>query len=191
MTLYHGSPRGGINTLRPSLSQHGEAYVYFSTNPVIAAMYVFNPLPAPHAFFPYGFDREGRLIYEEYYEGQFMELYGGREGFLYACDDVPDAFNPTAIPHVLVSAAPVPVSRCTRIPDAAEYFRARAEEGKLRIFFYGEMRTLGRLPRVARMIRAEIEEHRLYERPEDPVTAFYQSHFPELFEEKEHEKQWS
>lgn len=191
MTLYHGSPRGGIKTLRPSLSQHGKAYVYFSTNPVIAAMYVFNPLPAPHAFFPYGFDREGRLIYEEYYEGQFMELYGGREGFLYECDEVPDTFNPTKIPHVLVSAAPVPVSRCTRIPDAAEYFRARAEEGKLRLFFYDEMRTLGRLPRVARIVRAEIEEHRLRERPEDPAAAFYQSHFPELFEEKEQEKQWS
>ena len=133
MTLYHGSPQGGIGMLQPSLSQHGKAYVYFSTNPVIAAMYVFNPLPAPHAFFPYGFDREGRLIYEEYYEGQFEQLYGGREGFLYECDNVPGAFNPTQIPHVLVSAAPVPVSRCTRIPDAAEYFRARAGEGKLRI----------------------------------------------------------
>ena len=45
MTLYHGSPHSGIGTLQPSLSQHGKAYVYFSTNPVIAAMYVFNHLP--------------------------------------------------------------------------------------------------------------------------------------------------
>lgn len=185
MTLYHGSPHSGIGTLQPSLSQHGKAYVYFSTNPVIAAMYVFNPLPRPHAFFPYGFDREGKLIYEEYYKGQFEELYGGREGFLYECDDVPGAFNPTKIPHVLVSEAPVPVSRCTRIPDAAEYFLARVEKGQLRIFFYDEMRALGRLPRVAHMIREDIAENGLLEHPEHPLAVFYRAHFPELFEETE------
>ena len=188
MTLYHGSPQGGIGMLQPSLSQHGKAYVYFSTNPVIAAMYVFNPLPAPHAFFPYGFDREGRLIYEEYYEGQFEQLYGGREGFLYECDNVPGAFNPTQIPHVLVSAAPVPVSRCIRIPDAAEYFRARAGEGKLRIFLYDEMRTLGRRARVARMIREDMEAEGLCDRPEHPLSKFSRAHFPELFEEPERMK---
>ena len=87
-----------------------------------------------------------------------------------------------------MSAAPVPVSRCTRIPDAAEYFRARAGEGKLRIFLYDEMRTLGRLPSVARMIREDMETEGLCERPEHPLSKFYRAHFPELFEETERMK---
>ena len=47
------------------------------------------------------------------------------------------------------------------------------------------MRALGRLLRVARMIREDIAENGLPEHPEHPLAVFYRAHFPELFEETE------
>ncbi len=39
MTFYHGSPIGGLSELQPFLSEHGKAYIYFATNPLVALFY--------------------------------------------------------------------------------------------------------------------------------------------------------
>lgn len=58
MTFYHGSPVGGLNELKP------------------------------FSFYPYGFDENGNAVYSEYYDNAFYDLYKGKSGYLYECDDL-------------------------------------------------------------------------------------------------------
>ena len=68
MTFYHGSPVGGLNELKPFLSEHEKQYVYFTQNPVVALLYAVHPVPKPFSYYPYGFDKDGTIHYSEYYQ---------------------------------------------------------------------------------------------------------------------------
>lgn len=54
MKYYHGSNKANLNHLKPFVSEHEKAYVYFSTNPVLAALYCVHVLERPLNWFPYG-----------------------------------------------------------------------------------------------------------------------------------------
>ena len=47
MKYYHGSNKANLNHLKPFVSEHEKAYVYFSTNPVLAALYCVHVLERP------------------------------------------------------------------------------------------------------------------------------------------------
>lgn len=71
MTLYHGSGKNGLTTLRPYISDHGKPYVYFTDCFNLAVMYAAkNPINT------YWF-KDGVLHYDEYFEGQFEALHDG------------------------------------------------------------------------------------------------------------------
>ena len=75
MTLYHGSPMGGLTQLMPFLSEHNKSYIYFSTNPVVALLYAVKPVPKPFSFYPYGFGNNGEVVYSEYFKNAFETIY--------------------------------------------------------------------------------------------------------------------
>lgn len=83
MIFYHDSPTGGLHKLKPFLSEHGKSYIYFAADPLVALLYAFKPVPKPFGLYPYGFDKDGRVVYSEYYENAFYELYHGKTGYLY------------------------------------------------------------------------------------------------------------
>ena len=58
MTFYHGSPVGGLNELKPFLSEHKKQYVYFTQNPVVALLYAVHSVDKPFSYYPYGFDKD-------------------------------------------------------------------------------------------------------------------------------------
>lgn len=60
--FYHGSPVGGLNELKPFLSEHGKPYIYFSSSPIVALLYAVKPVPKPFSFYPYGFDKNGAVV---------------------------------------------------------------------------------------------------------------------------------
>ena len=74
MTFYHGSSVGGLNELKPVLSEHGKPYVYFAGNPSVALLYAVKPVSKPFSFYPYGFDKDRSVVYSEYYENAFFDL---------------------------------------------------------------------------------------------------------------------
>lgn len=113
--LFHGSAHGSLTVLEPSLSEHGEAFVYFTVNPVIALIYTVKPVPKPFSFYPYGFDENGRVVYSEYWKNAFYDLYKGKTGFLYECAEVSGLFNPTAINGVFVSR------KAHRLPNVLKF----------------------------------------------------------------------
>lgn len=97
MAFYHGSPIGGLDELKPFLSEHGKPYIYFSSNPIVALLYAVKPVPKPFSFYPYGFDKNGAVVYSEYFENAFFHLYGGKVGYLYECTHLENTDNPTNI----------------------------------------------------------------------------------------------
>lgn len=75
MIFYHGSSIGGLTRLKPFISEHGKPYIYFSTNPIVALLYAVKPVPKPFSFYPYGFDNDGAVVFSEYYENAFFDIY--------------------------------------------------------------------------------------------------------------------
>lgn len=57
MHFYHGSPIGGLDELKPFLSEHGKPHIYFSSSPIVALLYAVKPVPKPFSFYPYGFKK--------------------------------------------------------------------------------------------------------------------------------------
>lgn len=131
MKLYHGSANPNIAVLRPFSSNHDKPYVYLTHSPVLATVYAHNPLPRPSGFFSYWWGKDGVLCYDEYFENQLEEIYAGQTGYVYECDgEFPQLEQ---MPWVYLSEDPVPVARCTRIPDLYEQLLRYEQDGLLRI----------------------------------------------------------
>ena len=133
MTLYHGSPTGNLTQLKPFLSEHGKEYVYFSSNPLVALLYAVKPVPKPFSFYPYGFDRNGIVVYSEYFENAFEIFYKGKAGYLYECDNIPKAEQPTQISCAFTCDFTVKPDRVRRVDDLYEYFKEKEREGLFKI----------------------------------------------------------
>lgn len=177
MKLYHGSATGDITTLCPRLSNHGKPYVYLTDCPALAAIYAHNPLTPPEGWFPYFFDKEGNLHYDEYFHDA-LSLYKGFGGYVYAVE-VTDLPKLEQMPWVYLSEENVPVSECRFIPDLYDELLSLEEAGKLIITRFEEL-TEKRRSSIEAMLRREAEQEDLRNHPEREYAQFYQKHFPHL-----------
>lgn len=177
MTFYHGSPIGGLTELKPVLSEHGRAYVYFATNPLVALLYAVKPVPKPFSFYPYGFDRNGNVVYSEYYEDAFYDLYHGRSGYLYECDDLKGLEAPTQINCAYTSALPVKVNRVTKIPDLRAFYVEQEERGLFRVKHRNEISDR-EMDFVLGELKKDVEKFALYKSPGCEMSLFLWEHFP-------------
>lgn len=177
MTLFHGSPVGGLTELQPFLSEHGKPYLYFATNPLVALLYAAKPVPKPFSFYPYGFDKDGGVVYSEYYENAFEQLYRGKAGYLYECDHVAGLENPTQINCAYTTTEPVQIDRVTRIDDLYDYFMAQAEQGLFRVKRRAEI-SEKEIDFVLEEFRKDIVNFDLKWAPEHEMSHFIQQHFP-------------
>ena len=116
MPFYHGSPVGGLNELKPFLSEHEKQYIYFTQNPLVALLYAVHSVDKPFSYYPYGFDKDGTIHYSEYYQDAFSDIYKGKQGYLYECDHISSAGNPTQINGVFVCENAVKVNHVTMFP---------------------------------------------------------------------------
>ena len=129
MKLYHGSSLGGIEKLRPGLSNHDKPYVYLTHSPILAALYAHNPLTRPNGFFSYWWGKDGILRYDEYFENQLEAIYSGQCGFVYECTgEYPQLEK---MPWVYLSEAEVPVIDCVEIRDLYAQLLQYEKEGLL------------------------------------------------------------
>lgn len=178
MTLYHGSPVKGIKTLTPHVSTHGKPYVYLTDNPDLAVIYAHNVLPPPYGCFPYSF-KNGELHYDEVFPGQLEELYHGYPGYLYTCE-VQGLRPLDRMNWIYLSEQEVPVSGCRSIPDLYEEILRLEKAGRVVLHRY-ETQTEEQLSIYRRLIREEVEQLRLLDKPENPYMQFISRHFPGLF----------
>lgn len=181
MTFYHATCEEGLKELKPFLSEHGKPYVYFSTNPLIALLYAVKPVPKPFSYYPYGFDKNGNIVYSEYYENAFYDLYKGKSGYLYECDDLKDVEMPTQIGHVYTSDKPVKIDRVTRIPDLYVFYKEYENKGEFIVKQRSEVSDK-EMNSVFEELKKEIETNNLKQIPDHAMSIFIKEHFPAVWE---------
>ena len=99
----------------------------------VAPLYAVKPVPKPFSFYPYGFDRNGNVIYSEYYENAFYDLYKGKVGYLYECDNSKSIDTLTQINCAYTFTEPIKVDRVTTIPDLYVFYNEQKERGLFRV----------------------------------------------------------
>ena len=178
--VYHGSPRGGLKVLKPQLSEHGRPYVYFSENPNVALLYAVKPVPKPFSFYPFGFDKTGNPVYTVYFRDAFSILYRGRKGYLYECRRIEKLENPTQIRGVTVCTEAVPVKRVTEIPDVYIFLKEQEALGNFSVKPFSRIGEK-EMDFARRAIRKEMEAYGLKQKPEDAMSIFIRTRFPEIW----------
>ena len=180
LTFYHGSPVDGLSELKPFLSEHGKPYIYFSIEPLVALLYAVRPVPKPFSFYPYGFDKDGCVVYSEYFENAFYELYHGKTGYLYQCENVESAENPTVINCAYVCTRSVKVERVTVIHDLYAFYQKQSAKDKFRVKPCSEI-SEKEMSYILGELKNDAEKHNLSSTPQHPMSLFLRAHFPALW----------
>lgn len=178
MKLYHGSPSPDITALRPALSNHGKPYAYLTDDPALAVLYAHNPLTPPDGYFPYFYNKEGKLCYDEYFPDA-LSLYQGYGGYVYTVENDTPLPRLERMPWVYLSESAVPVSECRHIENLYDELLRLEQSGQLIINRFGDL-SEKRLQGIYQMLRREAEKEQLAEHPEREYAQFYQAHFPFL-----------
>lgn len=181
MIFYHGSPVGGLTELKPFLSEHGRPYVYFASNPLVALLYAVKPVPKPFSFYPYGFDGTGNVIYSEYFENAFFELYHGKTGYLYQCSNLQNVENPTQINCAYTCHKSVKVDCTEEVPDLYAFFKEQETKGLFRIKRRQEISNR-EMRFVFGELEKDIETHGLRRFHSHPMSVFTRERFPDIWE---------
>ena len=179
MILYHGSPIGNLKELKPFLSEHQKPYIYLASNPVVALLYAVKPVPKPFSFYPYGFDGN-KVVYSEYYKDCFNDLYKGKKGFLYECENPQNTKNPTSINCAYTCEKPIKVNNCTIINDLYEKFMEYKENGLFIIKTFENI-SEKELNFVYDDIKKTISQYNLKNCVDSPMSQFIVTHFPKVW----------
>ncbi|MGN0401328.1 MAG: hypothetical protein ACI4HQ_03565 [Acetatifactor sp.] len=147
---YHASPIANIKILEPRISNHDVPLVYLSAKRENVLVYLSNAVEKYcketgfsytgnwSKWGPYGFDKSGKLVFEEYYPNALYETYAGVAGYIYSVKDNENLFVKPEIPDCVVSKKPVPVESVEYIPNAYEAILRTEREGKIGIVRYKE-----------------------------------------------------
>lgn len=182
MSFYHGSPTGGLQILQPAASplSNGRAAVWMSALPVVALFYGIR-----HFEYTYGFTFvEGspkKPHYMECFPGALRELYGGREGWLYRCEDGDYLLGGN--PFEYQSPLPVRTAECLCIPDLYQALLARERAGELEIIAYGALSPAMR-QRIRRWAAETILNQGLLD-TQNPLSQYMREKYPHSWEDAE------
>lgn len=174
MKLYHGSPTGGITVLDPRFSDPRDPHIYLTDTPALAVIYSHSPVEG--GYFPYFFDREGRLCYEEYFPNA-LDLYKGLGGYVYTAE-AEGLPRREKMPWAYLSREPVAVTGCRFIPDLYAELLALEAAGEVKLIRFGDL-TEEKLQGIYGMLRREAGTLDLKNR-DDPYAQFFKAHFPFL-----------
>ncbi|MBQ7344887.1 MAG: hypothetical protein IJW45_02350 [Oscillospiraceae bacterium] len=125
--------------------------------------------------YSYGYTKDGKIYYEEYFPNALQSLYQGKSASLYLCD--PQKTLPTKIPNEAISHQAVAILEERFISDAYDALLEQERLGALIIRRYHELpqRTLAWI----RQAEADtIRKHGLLTK-EGPMTDYYRTHYPE------------
>lgn len=140
---YHASQIGGITVLQPKVSNH--SLVYFSKKRENVLVYLSNAVEkfcvengfehsgAWQKWASYGFDKDGILRVEEYYQNALSDTYKGVCGYIYSAEKVNDSGFETKIPDAIASSEPVSITECEYVADAYDAILIAEKQGLIRI----------------------------------------------------------
>ncbi len=154
LNYYHASNIKGIQILEPRISNHNVPLIYFSDKRENVLVYLSNAVEKVcreahfeysgiwHKWGSYGFEKDGRLRFEEYYPNALEDTYRGVQGYIYSCSQItPYREIDIKIPNVHISAQRTEVHSCEFVPDAYNELLKAECEGKITILRYKEFIT--------------------------------------------------
>ena len=149
--LFHASQTPNIVTLEPRISNDNVPRIYFSDKRENVLVYLSNAVEKTcredgfvhtgkwQKWASYGFTKDGRLQFDEYYENALEQTYKGVSGWLYTVEES-DAIKPLPnIPHAFFAETPVPVASSEFVPDALQAMLEAEREGKIVITRYADL----------------------------------------------------
>lgn len=185
MILYHGSNTFGIETLEPHLADHDRPYVYMSTIEIVAGFYMVNAVERPYYWFPYGFDRNGKVQYDELYPDALREVSEGRSGCIYAVEaDEKDILPFKNIPCARLATVPMKVIGCTEINDCYEWLLEQEKLGTFEINRF-EDKSEKEMQWWYKTILDYIDRKGMIETPDCSYAEFVKRKFPNVWEDYE------
>jgi len=172
LKYYHCSPTAGLRVLEPRRPEHFSkpAGVYLSTLVPMALMYGIRNFE-----YSYGYTRDGRICFDEYFPDALEVLYRGKAASLYLCEA--KCAEATAIPNEAFSREAVTVLEEIRIPDVCEALLEQERLGNLIIQRYGQQ-SAKMLDWIRKVEADTIREQDLLNR-EGPMADYYRQHYPE------------
>ena len=100
MNYFHASQTKGIKILEPKISNHNVPLIYFSDKRENVLVYLSNAIEKFcrenhfkydgiwHKWGSYGFEKDGKLRFEEYYPHALEDTYSGVSGYIYSCKQI-------------------------------------------------------------------------------------------------------
>ena len=172
MAYYHCSSTAGLTVLEPRKPEVFDkpARVYLTTLLPMALMYAVRNYE-----YSYGYTKEGKIYFDEYFPNALEVLYRGKSASLYLCD--PGSTESTKIPNEAISETAVPVLSETNIPDALEALLEQERLGTLIINRYHEL-SEEKLNWIRNAEARCIREYGVINKP-GPMADYYREHYPE------------
>ena len=150
---FHASQIGKIKTLEPRISNHNIPLIYFSDKRENVLVYLSNAVEKVckegrfafdglwYKWGSYGFEKDGRLRFEEYYPNALEDTYKGIKGYIYSCSKIePYQKLDIKIPNtfITITAQKTTVDNCEFIPDAYNEMINAEANGLITILRYNE-----------------------------------------------------
>lgn len=182
MQYYHGSPAGGLSTLKPQkLAQFDKpGCVYLTSLVPMALMYGIRSFE-----YTYGYNKEKQIHLDEYYPNALEELYGGRSAYVYICK--PNQVEAGRIPNEWISRDPVEIADVIEIPDLLAEMKHQEVLGTLILRKFEDLS-----PAMRDWIRnaeaKSIRDENLLNTP-GPCADYMRAHYPESWAMVERETQ--
>lgn len=148
---FHALQIGKIKTLEPRISNHNIPLIYFSDKSENVLVYLSNAVEKVckegrftfdglwYKWGSYGFEKDGRLRFEEYYPNALEDTYKGIEGYIYSCSKIdPYQKLDIKIPNTFITAQKTTVDNCEFIPNAYNEMINAEANGLITILRYNE-----------------------------------------------------
>ena len=181
MTYYHCSPVSGIKLLEPKSPRLFDkpAKVYMTTLYPMVLMYGIQNYE-----YTYGYTKEKKIIFEEYFPNELETLYKGKSASLYICQ--PETVEATRIPNEAVSDRPVPVVEEIHIPDVYEAILEQERLGELVIRRHHELPE--KMLEWIRKTETKIILEKNILHVQGPMADYYRTHYPDSWADAEKEQ---
>ena len=136
MELYRGTKISGLKFMEPRIVNHGEKYVYATTDKVEAIIYSVKGGNLNYTNI-YGYDDDGKRCLIERKKGWLEKIFPV-EGRYYLLDDKPFfKHNELGVgDNEYVSKEKVKVIKEVTIPNVYDYFKDLEEKQELKIYYY-------------------------------------------------------
>ena len=148
---YHASNVPDIKVLEPQISNHNVPLIYFSKKRENVLVYLSNAVEKYcresgfhyngkwHKWASYGFDADGKLVFDEYYPDALEDTYKGVSGYIYYADNIYENKMNISISNAVVTSVPVCVNYYEFIADAYEEILKAERDGLIKIRRYEDL----------------------------------------------------